>query len=148
MLFNFDLWLDRDGGIIAVNYQSKVETKTREELIAKEKHNLYKSIKVFKETICVLETKQYRIRIDDWDYRYTSWHLKDKMSDKPYFVIVKGGYIHEGSGGNHKYQFKKGGYTYECEIIIMGENDSPPALLTIYKSEKEILSQRAKLVTK
>ena len=90
MPFNGDLWLDRDGGIIAVNYQSKVETKTREELIAKEKHNLYKSIKVFKETICVLETKQYRIRIDDlgdWDYRYTSWHLKDKMSDKPYLLL-------------------------------------------------------------
>ena len=39
-------------------------------------------------------------------------------------------------------------YVYECSIIVLGSVDSPPAMLTIYKGEKEILSQEAKLVKK
>lgn len=68
------------------------------------------------------------------------------MSDKPDLIIEKGEYIPEGSGGNGRYEFKNGEYTYDCSMIVMGTDDSPPAILTIYKDHKEILSQNATVI--
>lgn len=151
MLFNGDVWLDYDGRLIAVNYQSIAEWKKEEELIALEKSNLHESIKEFKRPIHILETTKYRIRIDDmgdYNYRYTSWLINSKMSDKPDIIIEKGEFKPEGSGGNHSFVFKNGDFTYECSIIIMGEENSPPAYLTIYEGDKEIFSEKANIVIK
>ena len=150
MLFNGELWLDYDGRLISVKL-SRFEENEFDELVKIEKKDLYVSIREFKQPICILETSKYRIRIDDlgnWNYRYVSWPLSRKMSDKPEVVLEKGEYIPEGSGGNHSYKFKNAGYIYECSIIVMGEENSPPALLTIYKGDKVILSQRAKINVK
>ena len=65
------------------------------------------------------------------------------MSDKPELTIENGTYIPDGSGGDGRYEFKRGDYTYDCSIIVMGEDGAPTALLTIYKEGKEILSQKA-----
>ena len=149
MLFSGDLWLDYDGRLIAVNYQSEVEKKKRDKLIKIEKSDLYPSIQKFESPEYILETETYRIRIDDLGngkYRYASWAIKNKMSDKPELVLENGEFIPEGSGGNHRFEFKNGDYIYDCSIIIMGEDDSPPARLTIYKLEREILSQKANIV--
>lgn len=151
MLFNGEVWLDYDGRLLAINYQSKYEEKNVSELIKLEKRNLHESLIKFKNPVHILETTKYRIRIDDLggsNYRYASWPLKSKMIDKPDIVIEKGEYKPDGSGGNHSFLFKNGEYTYECAIIIMGEENSPPAYLTIYKGDKEILSQKAYIVTK
>ena len=151
MLMNGVLWIDYDGRLIAVNYESPVESKMRTELIEKDRSNLYSSIKKFAEPIHILETSKYRIRIDDMgngNYRYVSWPLKSKMSDPPDIIIENGEYIADGSGGNHNYEFKNKEYTYECYIIVMGEENSPPAELTISKNGKEILSQKARIITK
>jgi hypothetical protein len=151
MLFNGELWLDYDGRLTGVNYQSKFEKKELEELIKIEKKDLYVSIKEFKQPICILETTKYRIRIDDlgdWNYRYVSWPLNSKMSDKPEIVLEKGEYVPDGSGGNHSYKFKNADYVYECSIIVMGEDDGAPAWLTIYKGDKVILAQRAEIIVK
>jgi len=146
MLSNGLLWLDYDGRLIGVNCQSKAERLKRNALIKAEKETLHESIRKFKDPIHILETSKYRIRIDDLgngNYRYSSWSVKSKMSDKPDLILSDGKFIPEGSGGNHKYEFKNADYIYECSIIVMGEEGSPPALLTIYKGEKEILSQKA-----
>lgn len=149
MLSNGEVWLDYDGGLLAVNYQSKAERKEKEKLIGIAKHHLYKSLRKFEQPICVLEAKKYRIRIDDLgkgNYRYASWSLKNKMSDKPDIVIAKGKYIPQGSGGNHSYKFKDDDYVYNCDIMVIGRDDTPPAALTIYKGSTEILSQQAKII--
>ena len=146
MLFNGELWLDDDGWLTAVNSHSKVENQEWEELVKREKANLHESIRDFKQPVCLIETTKYRIRIDDmgdWNYRYSAWPLQSKMSDKPELIIEKGEYIPDGSGGNHKYEFKNGEYIYDCYIIVMGEDGAPPALLEIFKGEKEVLSQKA-----
>ena len=151
MLLNGDVWLDYDGRLIAVNYQSQIEAKKKEELINIEKSQLHESIKYFKKPVLILETAKYRIRIDDMgegSYRYASWKLENKMNDKPDLIIQKGEYRPDGSGGNHSFEFTNGEYKYECAIIVMGEKDSPPAYLTIYQGDKEILSQKANIVTK
>ncbi len=67
------------------------------------------------------------------------------MREEPDLVITNGKWVADGSGGNSNYDFKKGEFLYECYIIVMGEDSSPPATLTIYQKGKEILSQNAKM---
>ena len=70
------------------------------------------------------------------------------MSKKPDLIITNGKWISDGSGGNSHYEFKKDAYLYECYIIVIGTDDSPPAYLSISQNGKEILNQNAKIVTK
>jgi hypothetical protein len=70
------------------------------------------------------------------------------MTDKPDLVIENGVFYADGTGGNHHYEFKKGNFRYECHFIVLGEKDAPPAVLTVYQSGKEILSQDAKIVSR
>lgn len=151
MLLQGDIWMDTDGKVITINYQSQYEKKQKTKLIASEKGKLNPAIATFKAPVCVLETSKFRIRIDDLgndNFRYASWSIKKAMSDAPDLVITKGKDISDGSGGNHHYEFKKGNFTYECAIIVIGTSDSPPASLTIYQDGKEILNQNAKLILK
>jgi hypothetical protein len=147
MLLDGLVWLGYESGnLIAVNYQSQIEEQKWEKLVKTEKNNLHKSIKNFERPICIMESPKYRIRIDDLgdgNYRYCSWPLKSKMNDRPALIIEKGKYIPEGNGGNGRYEFKSGDYTYDCSIIVIGEVDSPPAILTIYKDHKIFFSQKA-----
>ena len=70
------------------------------------------------------------------------------MGNKPEIVVSKGEFIPEGSGGNHSYVFKNGTYKYECEIIIVGEDDAPPAYMNVYKAGKKIQSLKADVITR
>ncbi|MEP7127717.1 MAG: hypothetical protein ABI729_02565 [Chitinophagales bacterium] len=151
MLFNGEVWLDDDGRLFAVNYQSPFEAKMKAELIDLEKSQLDESIRDFKEPVLIMETANHRIRIDDigeGNYRFASWPLESQISDKPDIVIQHGDYKPDGSGGNHSFEFRNGEYLYECSIIVIGEEDSPPAYLTIYESGKEMLSEKADIVKK
>ena len=143
------LWIDTDGKIITINYQSQIEKNLKNKLIAAGKVKLHPSIAKFKAPEYILETSKFRIRIDDLgndNYRYASWSIKQKMSEKPDLVITNGKWIPDGSGGNSYFDFKKGDYLYQCYIIVLGTSDSPPASLTITQNGKEILSQNAKIV--
>lgn len=149
MLGNGTVWIDYDGTLLAVNYQSPAETKSKGALIALEKERLHTSINKFNAPVCVLLTKKFRIRIDDMGngkYRYASWKITAKMSDKPDLIVQNGEYVPEGSGGNHHYTFKNGQYTYECGIMPLGEEGSDPAYLTVYKNDKEMLTEPATIV--
>lgn len=143
------LWIDTEGKIISINYQSQAEKNLSNKLIAAEKAKLHPSIAKFKAPEYILETSKFRIRIDDLgnnNYRYASWSVKQKMSEKPDLVITNGKWIPDGSGGNSYFDFKKGDYLYRCYIIVLGTNDSPPATLTIYQNNKKILEQNAIIV--
>ncbi|TDP04209.1 hypothetical protein [Flavobacterium sp. 245] len=151
MLGQGDIWMDTNGKIITINYQSQAEKDLKNKLIAGEKGKLHSSIATFKAPVYVLETSKFRIRIDDLgndNYRYASWSIKKPMSEKPDLVITNGKWISDGSGGNSHYDFKKDVYLYQCYIIVIGTSDSPPAQLTISQNGKEILNQNAKIVTK
>ena len=148
MLLDGEIWLDFDGKLIGVNYQSQLEKKKKEELIAIQKNSLHESLRNFIRPICILETSKYRIRIDDLGndkYRYASWKLQQNMSEKPELLLLNGKVEFDGSGGNHSYIFKSGEYTYECSIVEIGEEGAPPAYLTVSKGEKELLNQNAKI---
>jgi hypothetical protein len=149
MFLNGDIWISTNGNLIALNYQSKFEKSKLIELIDADKLCLNESIRKFERAECLLETSKYRIRIDNLGndiYRYTSWLINSKMSEKPNLIVVNGEFVFDGSGGNGSYVFKNGDYIYECSIIIMGEKDSPPAYLTISKDGKVIFYQKAKII--
>ncbi len=136
------VWLDYDGRLAGVNYQSKIEQQKWKQLVEIDKMGLYKSLRNFKQPICIIEIPKYRVRIDalgEWSYRYASWPLKSKMSDRPDLIIERGKYMPEGNGGNGRYEFKTGEYTYECSMIVIGEDSSPPAILKFIRAIVEYL---------
>ena len=151
MLLNGQVWLNLEGKLLAVNYQSKHEKSKTEELIEAEKSQLHESMRDFRRPVCQIETTSYRIRIDELGegkFRYASWPVHSKKSDKPETTIKKGKLVIDGSTGNRSYVFKKGNQVYTCTFIVMGERKSSPALLTVYKGDTEILSQKANIIRK
>jgi len=151
MLNDGILWLDMQGQITGINYESKAEKEQRLALIEKERKTIHTSLWQFKEPVCILKTAKYLIRIDELNsgkYRYACWPISKTMLDKPDLILNNGEYEADGSGGNHSYTFKSADYTYECSIIIMGEDGMPPAKLTVYKGEKEVVSQDATIEEK
>ena len=146
MLYNGTMWIDYDGKILAVNYQSIEEKTIKKNLIAANKNTLHSSLINFKNPVCILETQKFRIRIDELSngkYRYASWPISKSMSESPDIILTNGEVIMEGSGGNHTFKFKNGMYVYECSINKIREKDASPANLIVYKNNIIILSQVA-----
>lgn len=137
------VWLNDEGKLIALNYQSVAERNRREALINAEKAGLHTSVKTFKEPVLILKTAKYKIRIDDMgdqNYRYASWPLESSMGDQPELIVTNGQRIPEGSGYNCRYDFQDGDYRYECLII----NDIKKAShLSVYKGDLKILAVTA-----
>lgn len=149
MLNQGTVWIDEDGRLISINYQSKFEKDLKSAIIAEDKTKLHPSIAKFKTPECVLETSKFRVRIDDLgngNYRYASWSIKKGMNVEPDLVIRNGKWFQEGTGGNHRFEFKKGEFIYECYISPLREKGAAPAGLKIYQNKKVILSQDAKIV--
>ena len=149
MLLNGVVWLNTDGKLIAVNYQSAAEAKLQASLIAAGRLKLHPSLRVYEKPVLIMETSKYKIRIDDMGdhhYRYASWSKKGKMSDQPDVIILNGVLDFDGTGGNHSYTFTNDGYSYECYIDEMGARHDIPTILTVKKSEKQLMSQKGRIV--
>ena len=146
MFLRGDLWLDEGGRLTVVNHESQYETDLRQKLINAERVSLDSSIRNYAAPVCSLETKNYRIRIDaieKHNYRYACWNKNASIDSKPDLVIGDGKIEFDGSGGNHMYVFKSGEYRYEVSIIVMGEDDDPPALLSVFKKNELLINEPA-----
>lgn len=144
MLGSGVVWLDFDGKIIAINYQTPVEAKLKAELIAKQQTALHPSVSEFVSPALSWETAKFTIRVDDMgnsQYRYAAWAKGKALSEKPDLVLNKGKLVFDGSGGNHSYQFRSGPYQYYCYVTVLGGSDSPLGELVVYKNDEEILTQ-------
>ena len=64
MLKSGVLYLSPEGKIWSINYKSKAENQIREKYIAEDKKNVHPSLLPFQYPVHLLETKDYRIRID------------------------------------------------------------------------------------
>lgn len=149
MLGSGTLWLQDDGTLQSVNYQSKVEAEMERGLVEEDRNAVHESLKEFTRPGLIMETKKFRVRIDemaDGTYRYASWPINSKMSDKPDLILKNGVLDFQGSGGNHDYTFTNKEYKYVCDIIVLGKDDSPPARLIVLKEKKEILNQEASII--
>lgn len=150
MFENGILWMaNSDGVITAVNYQSDVEKKLRQDLITKDKQNLHASLKTFESPVYKIKTKKYLIRIDkltDSRYRYASWKITEKESSKPDIILDNGELEADGNGGNHVITFSKDNYTYKIHRILMGAEGSPEVTLEVEKDGKLILAEDGELI--
>lgn len=144
MFAHGDLWLDIDGKIIAINYQSKAEQKIAQQLIQAEKSQLHTSLAKFDQPILQWKTAKFRVRLDQLEngkVRYAVWPKEKSIAEKPDLVLSNGEYIADGSGGNHFYRFFNGQYIYECYVVMIGFEDSPAGYLRVYKKNKLLLDQ-------
>ena len=146
MFHNGLLWLSYDGTFFSITYKSDFERNRRAELIESDKKSIHQSLRVFDNPILIIETEKFRVRIDEMKngkYRYASWGMKTKMSEKPDLVLNDGEFAAEGTGGALKYKFVNGNYRYVVSVGRILTPDSPPASLTVYKGEDEIVNQPA-----
>lgn len=149
MLDRGDLWIETDGTITALNYQSEFETKQKKDLIAKQKTKLHASLKSFLVPVYKFKTKNYLIRIDEQvnnKYRYASWKIGNSESSKPDLILTDGEWENDGTGGNHTITFKKGEFNYIIYRGIIGEKNSAEISLTVEQKGKIILQQDGKLL--
>jgi hypothetical protein len=149
MLNRGDLWIESDGKIKALNYQSDFEINQKKSLINSDKKKLYFSLKSFKSPTYKIQTKSYLIRIDELDngkYRYASWKTGKSESSKPDLILTNGELEFEGSGGNHTITFKKGEFNYKIYRGITGEKDAAEISLTVEQNGKIILDQDGKII--
>lgn len=144
MLGQGTVWMDYDGKIIRINYQTPAEAKLKAELIAKQKTALHHSVCEFVNPELVWQTAKFTIRVDnmgDDQYRYASWAKGKLLSEKPDLVLNQGKLVFDGSGGNHAFQFTSGPYHYLCEVIVLGELGSPVGELVVFKNDQVLLRE-------
>ncbi len=149
MLNDGIIWIDENGKIIAVNYQSSFEKKQKQNLINKQKTSLYPGLKNFLIPTYKFRTKNYLIRIDELEnrkYRYASWKINTSESLKPDLVLKNGNLEFDGSGGNHTIIFKNKNYEYKIYRSIVGSEDEAEISLIIEKDGKVMLSEIGKLM--
>jgi len=143
MLHNGDIWMNYDGRIIAINYQSEAEKALKYRLIEAERKKLHKSIREFKEPVLDWRTERFRVRIDkigEYKYRYASWPKDKPIHTEPELILNNGECIYEGSGGNHYYEFENGDYTYKLIVFLIGKDDTP-GTLKVLNRDKLLLSE-------
>ena len=133
MLRNGLLWLDYDGKVSAINYDSAYELaeierllQLRKELREQERNQLHYSLREYSRPILEWETDTYRVRIDhihETEYRYAAWKSDASHDAVPDMVLYAGSMKQEGigccgsCGGSHTiFGFINGKYLYEVEI--------------------------------
>ena len=147
MFDNGTLWIDDDGKIVTVNYQSPKEKQLLINAIQADKNQLPKSLQDFEKPVYLIVTKNYKIRIDETKegvYRYAGWKIKSTKSE-PDIIIENGGLEFQGSGGNHTITFNNNGYTYTVSINELGTVDTPDATLEVSKQDKTLLTEDGKI---
>lgn len=140
-----DIWLNDDGKIRSIRYISPQGEMLREKLVGLQKKDLHESVSQFAEPVLTMETPSHKIRIDLMDednYRYTAWSADDSYSSMPNLVIYEGKRIFDGNGGNHRYEFSNGNYTYTVHINIIGEFEELRDVLTVKLGPEVIFRQR------
>lgn len=143
MLDNGTIWIEDDGKIVTINYQSPKEKQLLINAIQTDKNQLPKSLQNFEKPLYLIFTKNYKIRIDETAediYRYVAWKIKNQKSE-PDVIIENGVLEYQGSGGNHTITFKNNGYTYIVSINEIGAEGDPDATLEVLNQEKTILTE-------
>ncbi len=147
MFNNGKLWLDTDGKLIRLNYQTEVEKTQQNELIEADRATLPISLRNYEYPVLSFDTDDLHVRIDklnDGNYRYMSWIISSKLIDVNAYTISENGILeNHGSGGNHSYSFTVDDLTFVIPIHVMAAESSPPAEILIYQGENLLLTEAA-----
>jgi hypothetical protein len=140
--FSGDIWLDEDGKIKCVNYQSAEELKLQQRLVKETKNIIHKSVNMWKKNYVTCETDKFIIRVDlmdDDDLRYVAWSKPKKISDAPDIVLFNGAQEFQGTMGGVTYTFENHDYYYRVDQKDLAPSDRYVGLfLRIYKSKKDL----------
>ena len=142
------LWMNDVGQIIAVNYEPEKEKKHLTESINADRNNLPPSLRTFLRPPYTIQTKTYRIRIDEKSenhFRYAAWRINNSKIE-PDIIIENGVKKYEGSGGNHSITFQKNDVRYVVNIFLLGAEANQDAELEVTQQGKQILQEDGKII--
>ena len=147
MFDNGMVWLNYDGLIKAVIYQSEKEKQIQKELIEKERATLHISVQEFMEPYHHVYIDNDIVRVDkmlDDSFRLVIWKDKD-TAQQPDIVISNGVIEFQGSGGGASYIFKDQDYTYDFSDPYIGSKADPEIpSLSIYEGDELIYRGNSK----
>jgi hypothetical protein len=115
MLNNGVIWIDYDGMVHRINYQSSQENRIRNDIILELKNSLHESLREFTIPCLVCETESYKIRVDllqDNNYRLALWPKEKEQNENPNIVLINGSRTIEGSAGEQVYLFDYDNHQY------------------------------------
>ena len=144
MLGDGDIWINYDGQISAINYQSPTELMVSNRLRAKGRRALHRSVSQYAKSILNWQTKRYHIRVDelkDGQLRYTSWSKGKKTSQKPDLILHNGMLQMDGTGRNQSYVFHNGKYKYQLKVNSIGTSSATYGMLKVFKGGQEVDSE-------
>ena len=124
-LFRGDVWLNDEGNIMTVNYNSEQELALLNQLHLEAEYRSHSSIKDWKENILVCQTEKFLIRIDLMNndgLRYISWSGTKDIGKKPDLVLFNGKMEFQGTMGGEVYTFKNGDWVYKINHVKMAES--------------------------
>jgi hypothetical protein len=131
-LFNGEIWLNDEGKIITINYQSTHELELQSILTKEILSSMHPSVGKWKKNLMVAKSDKFLIRVDlleDNTLRYISWSNNKKLSDKPDLILYNGTQDFHGTIGGLFYTFKNGDWTYVIDHIQMCEDEMNCGLL-------------------
>jgi hypothetical protein len=143
--FNGELWLDYDGKIRTINYESAQETRLRAQLIESIKAQAHPSISDWTENVIVCRSNNLLIRVDRTakGLRYVSWSKGHTISDKPDLILYDGNEEAQGAAGGWTWTFTNGRWTYVIDKVDLCESANRCGLfLKLLLDGKEYSSTR------
>lgn len=147
MLNHGVLWLDVEGKLIAINYQTEAEKSKQKELIEADRNSINENLRDYERPVLQMNVEKFDIRIDemqDGSYRYMHWIGDKRRSDgAPDLIIYNGEINYSGSGGNHYYEFAVLEYDFRCWVQYLGKEEDPPGSLELYQFDELLLSYPA-----
>jgi hypothetical protein len=135
-----DIWLNEEGKIAAINYQSAEESKLKDFLTAKIQSQVHPSVSAWKENVLVAKSNNLTIRVDETEkgLRYVSWSKGHSMAEKPDLILFNGVAEAKGTMGGWTWTFKNENWTYVVDNVEMCETDDLCGLfLRLYLNDSE-----------
>ncbi len=143
MLDRGTLWLNYDGTIRSINYQSQLEANLKKNIIKRQKSILHWSVRDYESSVISGLTTKHKIRIDsikNGGYRYSAWTINKSINEKPDLILFSNDMEVVGSMRNVHYRFYNNGYKYEVTDYYGGREKE----LLVYKGDKLLLQDEIK----
>jgi len=147
LLNNGTIWLDKEGNLTLVAYQSEAEKLQRDSLIQADRQILHESLKEYESPVLTMRTTKLFVRIDFIKnsvspelsyYRFASWtpnreNINDiPLNEEPDQIIINGKLKFDEISGNHHYTFVlDDDVILKCFITPVKGDFEPPARLEI-----------------
>lgn len=124
-LFAGDLWINEEGKIIAINYESVAEQQRYNDILHKVKKTIHPSLSNFNSNILVWRSGKLTVRVDEvnGNFRYAAWSKGKPMSALPDMVLNNGVQEFQGTAGGVTYTFRNNDWTYIVDQVDLCETE-------------------------